>query len=528
MNYNGLAKIISFTPRAQVRVGPPWSTSELGELFRVAHVLRQSGMVVETDMGLSDEGDPWFVYFSAHSEEVIAHFARINGKIVVHGLSTDGVVSGTDLHEVVQRLKPIKTMERQQTSQNDRSVSIHPFMILVAFVAASFLATEESKAAGESNQTPIETADTHDNLAKTKSDWFDRALAFLNSKAKERIDSGVADGARKTDTGDSLHHSMALVMLAAAISQAQTEILSFGETQDLDIEPTSRTFAGHQRAAGNGAIADIGIDGTAALVAEAPQGSAGQMRPDARTTSEAENLIGQVGDIAAWAALGDWVGAMTSAPSLPTAPLLTDARIDASLPVSQSALPLVEDIIAIPDVAPVRAMAALASTAGATTASGAKLASTPVSTTSVSAGTSFDLTFEGGALQFHQTSIDIRSIEVIMGQSEKVDTKTPDVKLEAGPLPPLQPTIKMFVLTDAEENILVDSGDIRVKNFTFGVDQLIIADPSLVMVAPQVQYSMSGDIIIKFSETTRVVLLGVFQPSETFMSVASVAYVDSV
>jgi hypothetical protein len=40
--------------------------------------------------------------------------------------------------------------------------------------------------------------------------------------------------------------------------------------------------------------------------------------------------------------------------------------------------------------------------------------------------------------------------------------------------------------------------------------------------APEVLFSYTGDIIIKFNETTRVTLIGVFQASEMVMGVASV------
>ena len=78
---------------------------------------------------------------------------KINGEIVVHGLSSGGVVSGINLHDVVRQLQPVQTMERQQTSPTDRSVVLHPFMLLAAFVAASFLATEERQAAAPVQHT---------------------------------------------------------------------------------------------------------------------------------------------------------------------------------------------------------------------------------------------------------------------------------------------------------------------------------------------------------------------------------------
>ena len=43
----------------------------------------QSGLSVTTDRGISDEGDPWFVFCREDNDEVIAHFARIDCEYVV-------------------------------------------------------------------------------------------------------------------------------------------------------------------------------------------------------------------------------------------------------------------------------------------------------------------------------------------------------------------------------------------------------------------------------------------------------------
>src|SRR5271167_4793723 len=62
------------------RSSPPrdCSNAELAELVRGERTLRQAGIAVEIDRGLSDEGDPWFVFCHLDGH-VVVHIARIGG-----------------------------------------------------------------------------------------------------------------------------------------------------------------------------------------------------------------------------------------------------------------------------------------------------------------------------------------------------------------------------------------------------------------------------------------------------------------
>ena len=66
-------RILPWARRASPAGG--WRNDELAELYRVEHSLVQAGVVVETKSGLSDEGDPWFVF--CHPDgHVVVHTAR--------------------------------------------------------------------------------------------------------------------------------------------------------------------------------------------------------------------------------------------------------------------------------------------------------------------------------------------------------------------------------------------------------------------------------------------------------------------
>jgi hypothetical protein len=55
-----------------------WSNQELASLYRAQRLLNLTGISFDTDRGLSDENDPWFVFLD-DAEQVLAHFCRIDG-----------------------------------------------------------------------------------------------------------------------------------------------------------------------------------------------------------------------------------------------------------------------------------------------------------------------------------------------------------------------------------------------------------------------------------------------------------------
>jgi len=44
---------------------PDWSAQDVAEFYRVEAILVQSGLRVTSARGLTDEGDPWFVFCRA-------------------------------------------------------------------------------------------------------------------------------------------------------------------------------------------------------------------------------------------------------------------------------------------------------------------------------------------------------------------------------------------------------------------------------------------------------------------------------
>lgn len=80
-----------------------WSARELALFSRAAKLLSSGGPRIETEHGVTDEGEPWLVLCDAQSGDVCGHFAKMRQKYVAcipfrgHGLR------GCELHDVLAR-----------------------------------------------------------------------------------------------------------------------------------------------------------------------------------------------------------------------------------------------------------------------------------------------------------------------------------------------------------------------------------------------------------------------------------------
>jgi hypothetical protein len=103
---------------AEIRTRPPgWSPAELAHLHHAAHVLRASGVFLETDSGTTDEREPWFVFCDAESGEVVAHIARVTGKFVVCAPLDGGSLTGRVFSDLAQRFLERCPDEREVLEQ---------------------------------------------------------------------------------------------------------------------------------------------------------------------------------------------------------------------------------------------------------------------------------------------------------------------------------------------------------------------------------------------------------------------------
>lgn len=143
------AKILSFLRRPEAP--RDWSAQELAEFYRVEAALIQTGLRAVSARGLSDEGEPWFVFCRAEDDEVIIHFARIDGRYVISAPTYCGTATGSDFRALVR-----STIERHPVLRPHPAgdnLYLHPTALLVALVASALLKSGHAAEAATGRQT---------------------------------------------------------------------------------------------------------------------------------------------------------------------------------------------------------------------------------------------------------------------------------------------------------------------------------------------------------------------------------------
>ena len=183
--------------------GPqPWTNDELAELYRVVDILARAGLKIETDIGMSDDGDPWLVFCRADTGDVIAHFARIDGQFVAASVAVDQTYRGGNFRQIVDQMVQSQPLMLPLPSRGT-SLFLHPAIILTAFVATA-LAHSNKAMAGDlfhAAEVKWDHQPGHDmaGVKHAKATWFESLQGFLqhplgSSKTASQAESGETPG----------------------------------------------------------------------------------------------------------------------------------------------------------------------------------------------------------------------------------------------------------------------------------------------------------------------------------------------
>ena len=179
-----------------------WSQRELAEFYRVEDALTKSGVGISTDRGLTDEGEPWFVFCRQDNEEVIVHFARIGGEYVVASNFTEAVFRGRNFQTLVRELLDSHPYVLPKQHSSRSTVFLHPATLLAALVVTGYVKSSELNATADDGSRPEKSfgwfLNRHD-LAATYS-----AIVIASVWDSLAIDSSVS---KPSDDLASLDHA---------------------------------------------------------------------------------------------------------------------------------------------------------------------------------------------------------------------------------------------------------------------------------------------------------------------------------
>lgn len=240
------AQVLSFFQRSPRHAPAPadWSQQELAEFYRVEGALIRAGIRVGTDRGLSDENEPWFVFYRSDDGEVVIHFARIDGEYLIAGPAYEEIARGFDFTALVRNLVARHPLIRR--SESNSNLSIHPAALLVAVVGTAFFKTGEARAA--------ETGATNGHAAHSRP-------VLLSSSSNAGLTNVAASfGAAPAQDSVQLPANQAVLILAAAMFAS-----------DYRVDTTSLDPAAHAAISAAAAALDFG-SAPAALMASPQSG----------------------------------------------------------------------------------------------------------------------------------------------------------------------------------------------------------------------------------------------------------------
>lgn len=161
--------VLSFADRRSER--SDWTNVELAELYRVENALVQAHVTVETDRGITDEGDPWFVFCRAEGD-VIIHITRIGGYYHLFSPVLPKPLIGPSFSALT---KAFLAGLRSQV-KTDESVSIHPAALLSVLVAAIFCSIDFHSSSANAAEAPTHQAPSIYAQAGVQSDLAQQSL----------------------------------------------------------------------------------------------------------------------------------------------------------------------------------------------------------------------------------------------------------------------------------------------------------------------------------------------------------------
>jgi hypothetical protein len=163
-----------------------WTNQDIADFYRAKDILEQAGLDTETDAGITDEGDPWFVFIRPETGDVIAHFAQMDGQFVAVSSLNQEIYKGRNIRSIVDQMLERHPMLLPQ-NKNGARIFLHPTAALSAFLAAAFILSIDGVKA--SDLTTIMVGSATENLK----DLANETGAIDNNLRGDLLRSMVSD-----------------------------------------------------------------------------------------------------------------------------------------------------------------------------------------------------------------------------------------------------------------------------------------------------------------------------------------------
>lgn len=257
-----------------------WSNQELANLFRVKRLLDAAGVPNEIDRGITDEGDPWFLFCEGNGE-VFIHLCRLNGVYLLDSPNISQPLRGRDFNALIEEFTFRRTpaegdapdTQRVVRLERNGKVFLHPSTMLAALVWTLFLAAEELVMILPEENTDTPGPDLPDDLVPVAGPGgqemeFDPLLLTLQDRGMQDdaagADSFVFRGAHDAEafTEEKIgQNTYAIGLSAIAISLGFMSETQLPDVDSMTLESILAMIAGQEGAAEEGmdGLDDLGL-----------------------------------------------------------------------------------------------------------------------------------------------------------------------------------------------------------------------------------------------------------------------------
>jgi hypothetical protein len=126
-----LAPVLPFRRRATPR---DWTEQDKAEFYRVIDVLGRAGILLELEMGLTDEDEPWAVFCTVDAGEPVVHIARLGAHYILAATTLADPLRGPDLRGLV-RVALQDVPAAIMPGSGPGALVLHPAALLLVLVA---------------------------------------------------------------------------------------------------------------------------------------------------------------------------------------------------------------------------------------------------------------------------------------------------------------------------------------------------------------------------------------------------------
>lgn len=149
-----------------------WSQSDMAEFYRAHKLLNDHGILIGLDQGITDENEPWLVFYDHETHDVFLHIARIDGTCILICEHLSIKITEKTIDPLIRQFEHTVRDLLDSRSKQNSNVITHPAARIITTVAAVFLLFKmENSRAYASTHTDKSKLDHTDFQPMANNDW---------------------------------------------------------------------------------------------------------------------------------------------------------------------------------------------------------------------------------------------------------------------------------------------------------------------------------------------------------------------